>query len=423
MRKFYFYTLLSLLFLNVGAPEEVVAQTPDAELKALEQKLEKKRQDMLALETRVEELRLKTIRYRLQQMGWPSDETPIIHSAMALSYAEEHEQARWVAHIILPEIEEGVATRTNDFRTDPKVPTGSAEESDYFLTYPNDDSTFTYDSFGYDRGHLAPSADFRWNRKALSESYFYSNMSPQKPEFNRESWARLEALLREYVTSKQTMIYVVTGPILTPDLRKIERSVNGVSIPKQYFKVAYDPTNRRAVGFLMPNRAINQALRSFATSVDSIEQITGLNFFRNLDDDLEEETEATSDVDSWLPEELRDQVPPLDARKLSGNRLNTFEANIKLMDGDRAEVCGTVVSTYRSDKGNIFINLDRKFPNQVFSVSIWSRNVTNFSYQPHEMLKNQIICTKGKVSYYNETLSMNISNESQIDLITNEFNE
>jgi endonuclease G len=49
---------------------------------------------------------------------------------------------------------------------------------------------------GWDRGYLAPSADFRWSEKALSESYFYSNMSPQLDDFNREGWAELEGLLR-----------------------------------------------------------------------------------------------------------------------------------------------------------------------------------------------------------------------------------
>jgi endonuclease G len=46
---------------------------------------------------------------------------------------------------------------------------------------------------------LAPSADFRWSEVAVSESFYYSNMSPQKPEFNRQSWSNLEGWVRRYV--------------------------------------------------------------------------------------------------------------------------------------------------------------------------------------------------------------------------------
>src|SRR5690606_2430798 len=101
-------------------------------------------------------------------------------------------QARWVAHIILPDIIDGQVTRSNDFRVDPMVRSGTAVEADYFLQSQKPDGTIEYDGFGYDRGHLAPSADFRWSESALSESYYYSNMSPQLAEFNRNGWAELE---------------------------------------------------------------------------------------------------------------------------------------------------------------------------------------------------------------------------------------
>jgi endonuclease G len=72
---------------------------------------------------------------------------------------------------------------------DDKVSCGTAVEADYFLRTENPDGTHGYDGFGFDRGHLAPSADFRWSATALSESYYYSNMTPQRPGFNQESWA------------------------------------------------------------------------------------------------------------------------------------------------------------------------------------------------------------------------------------------
>ena len=123
----------------------------------------------------LESLKLRRIRRDLHVTGLPKlrpGEQLIEHAAYMLVYDEQHEQAAWVAHIIVPEVLNGNVSRTNDFRTDPLVLTGTAVEKDYFLKYKQEDGSFEYDGFGYDRGHLAPSADFRWSQQALSESYF-----------------------------------------------------------------------------------------------------------------------------------------------------------------------------------------------------------------------------------------------------------
>ena len=90
----------------------------------------------------------------------------IQHSAYTLNYDEQHEQASWVAYILTSTHIRGTFNRTNDFREDYKVKTGSASLSDY-------------KGSGYDRGHLAPAGDMKWSSTAMSESFFMSNMSPQ----------------------------------------------------------------------------------------------------------------------------------------------------------------------------------------------------------------------------------------------------
>ena len=83
----------------------------------------------------VEQLKLRWISAEIDRVGLcsvPKESQLIRHSAMTLSYNEAHEQADWVAHIILPDIATGRVSRTNDFRTDPKVTTGSAERDDYW---------------------------------------------------------------------------------------------------------------------------------------------------------------------------------------------------------------------------------------------------------------------------------------------------
>lgn len=81
------------------------------------------------------------------------------------------------------------------------------------------------------------------------------------------------------------------------------------------------------------------------------------------------------------------------------------------------KVCGTVVSTKLSSKGNIFINLDKRFPNQIFSISIFKDNVVNFSYSPEIYLAGKTICVTGKVMNQNGTPTMSIPNEKAIEIL------
>lgn len=136
------------------------------------------------------------------------------HPGMVIGFDCDYKMASWVFHILTPDVSFVSVLRSNDFTTDEKSKWGTAEEADYFLKTENPDGTFKYDGFGFDRGHLAPSADFRWSENALSESCYCSNMTPQRPEFNRESWASLEDLLRRIVDQEKKSFYIITGAFL-----------------------------------------------------------------------------------------------------------------------------------------------------------------------------------------------------------------
>lgn len=371
------------------------------------------------LNVKLGDLKLLQIQQNLSGMGWPSEDEVITHAAMALAYSEEHEQAKWVSHVIIQDVKSGRTSRTNDFRQDPKVSTGSAVEEDYFLKYLQEDGSYIYDGFGYDRGHLAPSADFRWNQTALSESYFYSNMSPQLPDFNRGKWADLEDMIRGYIYANDVKLYVVTGPVLQPNLSVVERGLNKVSIPKQYYKVVLDSINKVGIGFLMPNRSIKHPVEYFAVSIDSVEKVSGLDFFPNLEDGYENEVEAISDYQPWLPEAEKGDVKPLYQPSLGRNQFNTVLAADQIRSKKTVEICGTVVSVFKSGKGNVFINLDKKFPNQIFSVSIWKSNLINFSYDPSELM-GRVICVKGKVTSYQGVAGMSLVDEKKLTFLDKE---
>lgn len=406
--------LLSGLFLFslTGIP----AQQLDQDLEQLESRIEQLDQHRRTLLDQVEDLKLRRIRRDLQAVGLPSA-TFIEHSALALEYAEAHEQARWVAHVILPDIITGTESRSNDFRVDPLIATGTAVEADYFLKFPQPDSTYEYDGFGYDRGHLAPSADFRWSARALSESYYYSNMSPQLAAFNREGWAELEGLLRGYLYEHPaTQLYVVTGPVLRDNLPKIERGVNGVSIPDTFFKVALDLASGKAIGFLLPNAALTYPLAHYAVSVDEVERVTGLDFFNRIAD--EAAIEGTLDKTHWLPDLARGDVEPLYPPDLPGGHFNTVQAKRYVGENREITVCGTVVGTRYSRAGNLWLNLDQQFPNQIFSIFIRKRDLANFSYDPQARFEGQVIAVKGRVEDFSGTPTLNLAREEAIRLFT-----
>lgn len=207
----------------------------------------------------------------------PAAENPqeiIYHLAYSLKYSETHEQAEWVAYMLTANRTSNTYKRKNDFRTDPKVPTGSATHADY-------------KGSGYHRGHLAPSADMGWSPEVQSESFYYSNMSPQVPACNTGIWSKLEKQVRDWAVEYDTIL-VVTGPLLTDGLPGI--GPNEVAVPEFYYKVILhnDLTAPKGIGFIVPNAGSKAHVSAFAVPIDSVEAVTGIDFFPLLPATLEE---------------------------------------------------------------------------------------------------------------------------------------
>jgi endonuclease G len=214
------------------------------------------------------------------------DKTPVIrHMAYSFQYAESHEQAYWIAYELTKSETEKAYDRTDDFIPDPSVVRGSATQADYAGS-------------GYDRGHLAPAADMGWSKQSMEESFYFSNMSPQVPGFNRGIWKRLEEQVRSWAIVYDS-IYVVTGPVLKAGLPTI--GPNKVSVPEYYYKVILDNTgkDKKAIGFLMANAAGKGTLESYAVSVDRVEQETGIDFFNKLPDGFEAKIEKQLCLPCW----------------------------------------------------------------------------------------------------------------------------
>ena len=204
----------------------------------------------------------------------------------SLGYSEYHEQARWVIyHMTKAEATTKAASREDNFRPDPEIPTGSATLADY-------------KNSGKDRGHMAPAADMSFSPKTMDESFFMSNMSPQEPDCNRGVWKELEAQVRSFAITEGD-VYVVTGPIL-PKTKTITIGPNEVTVPSAYYKVVWDRTPpEKMIGFIVPNAGSTKPLQSFATTVDAVEEATGLDFFSLLPKEQQEALESNITIDAW----------------------------------------------------------------------------------------------------------------------------
>lgn len=396
------------------------SQPSNPQLTQLEQALTEVEGDKKILLQKIENTKLDFYHQALVANGLPalkSEETIIHHTLLSLVYSELHEQAKWVAHVISPDILNGTVSRSNDFREDPKVKTGTAIEEDYFLQIINKKGATDYDGFGWDRGHLAPSADFRWSKKALSESYFYSNMSPQTPDFNRKSWAALENNLRAYVYREQVPLFVVTGGILTPDLPVIERSIQKVAIPQFFWKVAVDLENKRGIGFIMPNQLADYPTEHYATTIDEIEQLTGIDFYAALADDLEQSIEHQKQTKDWFKVVALGDVEPLDFSALPTKHFNTIIGKRQAGHNKAVHICGTVVRARTTRKGNVLFNLDKAYPNEIFNVFINKDNLIHFPNNPVKDYLNQQICAYGEVGKIGKTPTIYVEDGKQIKLL------
>lgn len=213
------------------------------------------------------------------------EEFIVKHTAYSLVYSEAHEQAKWVAYELTAAKTVNTHERTDKFMVDPLVTTGSATDTDY-------------EKSGYDRGHLAPAADMGWSETTVAESFYYSNMSPQEPGFNRGIWKKTEELVRNWAIENK-LIYVVTGPVLTAGLKTI--GPNEVSVPQYYYKVVldYSAPEIKGIGFIIPNTASQRDVKTFAVSIDSVETVTGIDFFPALPDAEEIALEKTACLTCW----------------------------------------------------------------------------------------------------------------------------
>lgn len=191
----------------------------------------------------------------------------------------------------------GYVKRDDNFQEDTDIPL------DYRTTYDN------YRGSGYTRGHICASADRWYDTEANRQTFLYSNMQPQLYDFNGGIWANLEMKVRTWNTpSFRDTLYVCKGGTIDHISDIIEVTPTGLIVPKYFFMAILcknsSPTNGgyKAIAFWLEHRddyADDKNLRPYIISVDRLEELTGIDFFCNLPDIIEQQVESNVTATAW----------------------------------------------------------------------------------------------------------------------------
>lgn len=179
----------------------------------------------------------------------------------------------------------GTAERGNEFTADPGVKG---------CPLPED-----YAGSGFDRGHLVPAGDLKWNGTAMLQSFLMTNVGPMHKALNEGGWAKLEEKVREW-TARDSALLVFTGPVVSDGDTTL--ASGRVKVPSAYYKVIMAPCVRpiRVIAFIYPNGHSGGRLQQYAVSVDEVERRTGLDFFPTLPPEEEQRLESPVNLGAWV---------------------------------------------------------------------------------------------------------------------------
>jgi len=209
--------------------------------------------------------------------GIPAADQILVNRSYIIGYSYYFRQAKWAIEIVNSKTTN--VERIDNFRPDFRIPQIFRAD------------LVDYSGSGYDRGHLIASADQIEKEIYNSDTFLLSNMSPQRPKFNRVIWKKLEGEVRRLANKKSSLAtYVICGPVFFFDkpVEKIgEKDKNGVSIPipHAFFKSILLEDNRGRIkmwSFIIPSEKSTENLEEFLVSVNLVEKIVGIKLWDKL---------------------------------------------------------------------------------------------------------------------------------------------
>jgi endonuclease G len=227
--------------------------------------------------------------------------TLVVRQGYSLAHNNVDLIADWVSFHLTNDFVKGTEKRpgTNWFKPDPLLPAGRrAELSDY------------EGQAGFDRGHQCASGDSKGRGvQVIRDSFLLSNMTPQSSQLNQQRWRLLEAKIQELAATRGEL-WVITGPAFVDDDGDgmVEYDVigdNEVAVPTHYFKIVVAESRTEegvyeAMAFLFPNKKADEGFDEFLVSIRGIEELTGFDFIKGMDDEQEIALETAVAASVWV---------------------------------------------------------------------------------------------------------------------------
>ena len=180
--------------------------------------------------------------------------------------------------------------------------------------YPRDPDipsayTFAEDPYygsGYDHGHICPSYDRLNSKEANIQTFYLSNMQPQRNKFNAGIWLKMENIVSGTwnLNSFRDTLYICKGGTIDNPDQILLTTTKGMIVPKYFFMAILCKNSQgyKAIGFWVEHKnedRSNDNLMNYVVSIDELERLTGIDFFCNLPDDVEEAVEKVTYTASW----------------------------------------------------------------------------------------------------------------------------
>ena len=222
-----------------------------------------------------------------------------------MSYSNSTLIPNWVSwHLNSGDI--GSTKRQDNFRADTDLPSG---------WYHVGSSDYQYSTYGFDRGHMCPSADRTSSVADNSATFLMTNMIPQAPNNNQQTWGNLENYCRTLIDAGNEL-YIISGPHGqggasgkgTFSSISVNSGANSITVPSKTWKIIVVLPNgdsdlsritgsTRVIAVVMPNdqTCSSKPWYDYRVNVNSIETLTGYNFFSNVSTAIQEIIETNVD--------------------------------------------------------------------------------------------------------------------------------
>lgn len=183
---------------------------------------------------------------------------------------------------------------SNQYPQDPDIPSNYRFASD------------PYWRSGYDHGHICPSYDRLCSSEANYQTFYMSNMQPQFNKFNAGLWLKMENIVSGNWnrSSFRDTLYVCKGGTIDDPELILSTTDKGMIVPKYFYMAVLCKNTQgyKAIAFWaqhLNSDHSNDNLIDYVISIDELENRTGIDFFCNLPDDIEEKAERVVYPQSW----------------------------------------------------------------------------------------------------------------------------